>query len=51
MDLIDRSTIPGLHAAARRHRSVYVSCLISRFSTAIGNLVKSRAAPRTAPCA
>jgi hypothetical protein len=40
MDLIDRSAIPSLHAAARRHRSVYVSCL---FRMLFGH--------RTAPCA
>ena len=40
MDLVDRTAIASLHAAARRHRSVYVSCL---FKMLVGR--------RTAPCA
>ena len=49
--VIDRSTIPVLHAAARRHRSVYVSCLVSRLTAGIANLFHSRPTARTAPCA
>jgi hypothetical protein len=51
MDLVDRSTIPGLHAAARRHRSVYVSCLFSRWAAGVASLFTERPAPRTVPCA
>jgi hypothetical protein len=40
MSAIDRSVIPSLHAAARLHRSVYVSCL---FRLLFGR--------RAAPCA
>jgi len=51
MDLVDRSTIPTLHAAARRHRSIYVGCLFARLAAGIGSLFTERPAPRTAPCA
>ena len=51
MDLVDRSTIPSLHAAARHHRSVYVSCLFARLAAGIARLFTERPAPRTAPCA
>ncbi|HEX6295486.1 MAG TPA: hypothetical protein VFZ74_02840 [Burkholderiales bacterium] len=40
MNTIDRTVIPSLHAAARRHRALYVSCL---FRMLIGR--------RAAPCA
>ena len=51
MDLVDRSTIPVLHAAARRHRSLYVSCLFARLAAGLGSLFTERPTPRTAPCA
>ena len=51
MDLVDRSTIPNLHAAARRHRSEYVSCLFGQFKINFLNLFRVRPAPRTAACA
>ena len=51
MDLIDRSAIPSLHAAARRHRSIYVSCLFSRWAAGVASLFTERPAPRTAACA
>ena len=50
MDVIDRSAIPDLHAAARRHRSVYVACLFNRLVAAVLNAFKTRV-PQTAPCA
>jgi hypothetical protein len=40
MATIDRTVIPSLHDAARRHRAVYLSCL---FKLLLGR--------RTAPCA
>ncbi len=51
MDVIDRSAIPALHAAARRHRSAYVSCLVSRLTAGLASLFHSRPTARTAPCA
>ena len=51
MDPVDRSAIAGLHAAARRHRSAYVSCLFSRWAAGVARLFTERPAPRTAPCA
>jgi hypothetical protein len=51
MDLVDRSAIPALHAAARRHRAVYVSCLLARLAAGFGSLFTERPTPRTAPCA
>jgi hypothetical protein len=50
MDLFDRSAIPSLHAAARRHRSVYVSCLFTKAVSRLQALFAFQ--PRqTAPCA
>ena len=51
MDIIDRSTIPTLHAAARHHRAVYVGCLVTRLARALGSFFAERPAPRTVPCA
>ena len=51
MDVIDRSTLPALHAAARRHRSEYVACLFRQFRIDFLNLFRARPAPRTAACA
>ena len=51
MDLVDRSAIPGLHAAARRNRSVYVSCIFSSWASGVAGLFTERPAPRTVPCA
>ena len=50
MDLIDRSAIPALHAAARHHRAVYLGCLWSKAVSRIAALfaVHTR---RTVPCA
>lgn len=31
MDAVDRTLIPEIHAAARRHRAVYLSCLFKSF--------------------
>ncbi|MGH8669390.1 MAG: hypothetical protein ACREUN_10230 [Burkholderiales bacterium] len=50
MDLVDRSVIPSLHAAARRHRSVYVSCLLKKAFARVAALFTIHA-HRTAPCA
>lgn len=51
MAIIDRSTIPTLHAAARHHRAVYVGCLVARLAAALGSFFTERPAPRTVPCA
>lgn len=51
MDMIDRSTIPTLQAAARQHRAVYVSCLVTRLAAALASFFTERPAPRTVPCA
>ena len=40
-----------LWLAARRHRSVYVSCLFSRWAAGVARLFTERPAPRTVPCA
>ena len=50
MSAIDRTVIPSLHAAARLHRSVYVSCLFTNFANRVASLLHVRAL-RTAPCA
>jgi hypothetical protein len=49
MDIIDRSSIPSLHEAARRQRSAYVSCLFKSVAARITGwfAVDPR---RTAPC-
>ena len=49
MDLIDRSASPSLHAAARRQRSVYVSCLFTNLANRVVSLFHVRPV-RTAPC-
>jgi hypothetical protein len=46
MDLIDRSAIPALHAAARRHRSRYIGCLLASLKAWL-----VRAPVRAVPCA
>jgi hypothetical protein len=46
MDLVDRSAIPVLHAAARRHRSLYLSCLFASLRAWF-----ARSPVRTVPCA
>lgn len=46
MDLIDRSAIPTLHAAARRHRSQYLACLVASLKAWL-----VRAPVRAVPCA
>ena len=51
MDVIDRSVIPSLHAAARHHRSVYLSCLLTRLASGIASLFSERPAQRAVPCA
>jgi len=51
MDLIDRSTLPSIHAAARHHRSVYLSCLLARVASGIASLLSERPAQRAVPCA
>lgn len=50
MDLVDRSAIAALHAAARRHRAVYLSCLFTSLASWLGGLFTSRA-PSSVPCA
>jgi len=51
MDLVDRSVIPSLHAAARHHRAVYLNCLFATWAAAIARLFSERPTTRAAPCA
>ncbi|HKX37474.1 MAG TPA: hypothetical protein VJN20_02345 [Burkholderiales bacterium] len=39
MDIIDRSIIPDLQAAARRHRAAYLGCLFASFRTRLSGLL------------
>ncbi len=48
MDLIDRSTIPALHAAARRARAEHVHSLLTSFRAWVAGLLYRRLATRTA---
>jgi hypothetical protein len=50
MEAIDRSAIPAIHAAARRHRAVYVGCLFNKLVTRVAARL-SIPTYRTAPCA
>ncbi|MGQ0543946.1 MAG: hypothetical protein ACT4P3_01250 [Betaproteobacteria bacterium] len=49
MDLVDRSAIASLHAAAHRHRAVYLNCLWSKALSRIAALFTVHAR-RTVPC-
>ena len=51
MNVIDRSVISDIHAAARRHRAVYLGCLFTSLRNRLAGLLHNRAATRTAPCA
>jgi hypothetical protein len=51
MDLIDRTAIPSLHAAARHHRSVHVGCLLTSFKAWLGSFFHAHPATRSAGCA
>jgi hypothetical protein len=42
MDLVDRSAIPTLHDAARRHRAAYLRCLFANFRTRLAGLFHAR---------
>jgi len=48
MDLIDRSTIPGLHAAARHARAEHVHALFRSFRIWLAGLIHRRLSTRTA---
>ena len=50
MSAIDRSVVPSLHAAARLHGSVYVSCLFTNLANRVASLFHVHPV-RTAPCA
>ncbi len=50
MDLVDRSAIPALHDAARRHRSVYLGLLFTRAISRLQMLFALQTR-QTAPCA
>ena len=39
MDIIDRSIIPGLQAAARRHRAAYLGCLFASLRNRLSGLL------------
>ena len=39
MDIIDRSIIPDLQAAARRHRAAYLGCLFVSFKNRLSSLL------------
>jgi len=49
MDLVDRSAIPALHDAARRHRSAYLGCLFTRTVSRVQVLFAFQTR-QTAPC-
>jgi hypothetical protein len=42
MDVIDRSLIPGLHAAARRERAAHLSRLLGRLFSRVARLLAPR---------
>ena len=44
MHLVDRSAIPTLHDAARRHRAAYLGCLFANFRTRLAGLFHARGA-------
>lgn len=51
MNLVDRSLIPSLHAAARRQRSEHVAGFFRRFREHFLSAFRARPASRTAACA